>query len=67
MIIRLNPPLPLLTPRGKAMAYFLIDPSIDHSLQWVTFNDADGECWTWSNEQIRLGRNITMGRTYDGP
>jgi hypothetical protein len=64
VIKRIDPPLPLLTPKGKASAYFLIDPSIDHNLQWVTFHDETGECWTWQNKDIRLQSNVTMGRLY---
>lgn len=64
MILQLNPPLPLLTPKGRALAHFVLDYGPEHHLMWICFNDADGECWTWENHKIRLEPNITMGRTY---
>jgi hypothetical protein len=62
MILQLNPIIPLNTPRGKAFAYFLIDYGPDHDIMWVCFQDETGECWTWSNKEIRIQNNITLGR-----
>lgn len=62
MITRIDPPLPLKTPKGKAMAHFLIDYGFEHDLYWVCFQDETGECWTWSNKDIRAQTNITAGR-----
>ena len=62
MIVRIDPPLPLETPKGKAMAHFLIDYGIEHNLYWVTFSDQTGECWTWSNPEVRIQNNISLGR-----
>lgn len=62
MITRIDPPLPLITPKGKAWAHFLLDYSQEHNLLWVTFQDDTGECWTWDNTQVRLPRNPTMLR-----
>ena len=62
MIIRLDPPLPLETPKGKAMAHFLIDYGFEHDLYWVCFQDETGECWTWNNKNIKAQKNITAGR-----
>jgi hypothetical protein len=61
-MIRVDPPLPFETPKGKAMAHFLIDYSQEHDLLWVCFQDDSGECWTWSNKEIRLQENISLGR-----
>ena len=61
-MIRLDPPLPLDTPKGKAMAHFLIDYGVEHHLCWVCFQNETGECWTWSNKDVRLEANPTMGR-----
>lgn len=60
MIIQLDPFVPLETPRGKAMAHFLIDPGMEQHLQWVCFMDDTGECWTYANPQIKLQRNETL-------
>jgi hypothetical protein len=67
MIHQLNPPLPVITPKGKALAHVVIDMGIEHDLQWICFQDATGECWTWSNPQIRAQINITLGRDYISP
>lgn len=62
MILQLNPPLPLETPQGKAWAHFIIDYGLEHVLLWVCFQDETRECWTWSNKQIKIQKNITVGR-----
>lgn len=67
MIIQLNPSLPVVTPQGKALAHFLIDEGIEHDLKWVCFLDNSGECWTYSNQDIRAQKNITYGREYISP
>ncbi len=65
MLTQLNPPIPLDTPKGKALAMFIIDYGPEHDLMWVTFSDETGECWTWANPDIRAQKNITMGRRRD--
>jgi hypothetical protein len=64
MIIQLSPTIPMLTPKGKAKAHFLIDYGEEHDLLWVCFQDDTGECWTWGNKRIRLQENITADRTF---
>lgn len=62
MIAQLNPPLPVVTPRGPALAHVIIDYGPEHNLLWVCFQDDTAECWTWGNRDIRAQPNITMGR-----
>jgi len=62
-IVRIDPPIPLNTPKGSAYAHFLIDNGLEDNLQWVCFQDDTGECWTWDNSNIRATKNITIGRT----
>jgi hypothetical protein len=62
-MFRLDPPLPFDTPKGKAMAHFLIDYGPEHHLLWVCFQDETGECWTWPNKDVRLQPNLSMGRS----
>jgi hypothetical protein len=62
MILQLNPPIPLDTPKGSALAHLVIDYGPEHNLLWVCFGDDDGECWTWDNSRVRAQKNITMGR-----
>ena len=60
MIKELSVPIPLDTPKGKAMAHFVIDPGMEHHLQWVCFIDETGECWTFQNPEVRLQSNYTL-------
>jgi hypothetical protein len=61
MMLRLDPPLPVVTPKGKGMAHVLIDYGVDFDLCWVVFQD-NRQCWTWRNQDIRTEANITFGR-----
>ena len=62
VILQLNPPLPLNTPKGKAWAHMVIDYGQEHDLQWVCFIDATGECWTYGNAAVTIQNNITLNR-----
>jgi hypothetical protein len=64
MILQLNPPIPLQTPKGSALAHFLIDYGPEYNLMWVCFNDEDGECWTWQNTEIKVQKNVTLNRVF---
>lgn len=63
-MLRLDPPLPVVTPKGNAMAHVLIDYGMEHHLVWICFQDETGECWSWQNKDIRVQANLTAGRTY---
>lgn len=65
MIIQLNPPIPVGTPKGKAIAHMVIDYGPESDLLWVCFQDDDGACWTWRNQDIRAQKNISIGRVMD--
>ena len=60
MILQLDPPVPLDTPRGPGNAHLVIDPGTEHHLQWVVFLNENGECWTFQNPEVRLQANPTM-------
>lgn len=62
MIKELRQPIPVITPRGKGWAFFIIDRSQEHYLEWVVFLDDGGCCWTFANPDIRIQDNWTMGR-----
>jgi hypothetical protein len=64
MITQLNPPIPVSTPKGNALAHMVIDYGPEHNLIWVCFIDSSGECWSYDNKYIRAQTNITMGRFY---
>jgi hypothetical protein len=61
-MMQLDPPIPVDTPKGPAMAVILLDYGPDYDLMWVTFIDDTGECWTWKNSDIRGIKNVTLGR-----
>lgn len=64
-ILQLNPPIPLMTPKGEALAHLIIDYGIEHDLCWVTFIKETGECWAFRNADVRACKNITIGRSLD--
>jgi hypothetical protein len=39
MIVQLNPPIPIKTPEGKALAHVLIDYGPEFDLLWVVFQE----------------------------
>jgi len=62
MIHQLNPPLPVVTPKGKAWAHIVIDYGPEADLIWVCFLDENGQCWSYRNSEIRIQKNETIGR-----
>lgn len=66
-IVQLDPPIFLMTPKGMSLAHFLIDYGIEHDLYWVCFTQQTGECWTWSNRDIRIDKNLTIDRDIPKP
>ena len=62
-MIQINPTIPLITPKGKGFAHFLIDYSQEHDLLWVVFLNDSGQCWTFPNSEIRIDNNYSLGRT----
>ena len=63
MILQLDPTIPLITPKGPALAHFLVDYGPEHHWLWVCALDEGGECWTFQNPEIRFCANPSMGRT----
>jgi hypothetical protein len=62
--LQLDPPIPVITPKGDGYAHLMIDYGPEYNLLWVCFLDDSGECWTYDNTQIRAQKNITMGRNF---
>jgi hypothetical protein len=60
-MLQLDPPLPVVTPKGKALAHILIDYGPEHDLVWVCFC-TDGQIWCYRNQDVRADDNITFGR-----
>jgi hypothetical protein len=62
VILRLEPAIPLNTPKGYALAHFLQDMGDERDLVWICFHE-DGQIWSWSNEDVRACKNMTLART----
>ena len=60
-MLQLNPPIPVNTPKGKALAQMTIDYGPEYDLIWVCFQE-NGECWSWLNQDIKAQINITFNR-----
>ena len=61
-MLRLDPPIPLDTPKGHSLAHIVIDYGAECDLLWVCFQDDTGEVWTWSNREVRAQENASMLR-----
>ncbi len=61
-LVRIDPPIPLQTPRGLAYAHFLDDCGDERDAMWVCFC-GDGQIWWFPNPQVRACRNFSLGRT----
>lgn len=64
MILQLNPPIPMTTPKGDGFANFLVDRGVEFDNEWVVFLN-NGEIWSFINREVRLEKNITFGRKLD--
>jgi hypothetical protein len=64
MMLQLNPPLPMNTPKGEGFAHILIDYGPESDLYWTVLITETGEIWTYANRHVRASKNITLGRTH---
>lgn len=64
MMIQLNPPLPMNTPKGEGFAHILIDYGPESDLYWTVFLTGTGEIWTFANRHVRATKNITLERAH---
>lgn len=64
MILQLNPPIPMSTPKGNGFALAMIDYGTEYNIHWVVAIDSSGEIWTYPNSKVRMKKNITLGRTF---
>lgn len=61
MILQLNPPIPMQTPKGHGFANFLVDRGMEFDNEWIIFLD-NGEIWSFLNRDVRLEKNVTFDR-----
>lgn len=62
MILQLDPPIELDTPKGNGLAWLVHDYGFESNLHWTVAINETGEIWTFQNPQVRATKNITMGR-----
>ncbi len=62
MILQLDPPIELSTPKGNGLCWFIVDYGPEHHLIWVVAIDETGEIWSFANPEVRATKNITMNR-----
>jgi hypothetical protein len=54
-------PVVRISDKMKGFAFLVIDYSQEHDLLFTCAMD-NGEIWTLSNKDVRIGDNITLGR-----
>lgn len=55
------PPRWFTTAKGLAYCDLVIDRGDHSDLQWVCTVFPAGECWTFSNYEVRAAKNLTLG------
>ncbi len=61
MMLQLNPPIPMITPKGPGYANFLVDRGMEFNNEWIVFLQ-NGEIWSFQNDKVRLEKNYTYNR-----
>ena len=62
MILQLNPPIWLSTPRGEGLAQLVIDYGLESDLLWVVALSESGQMWCFPNWDVRALKNESAGR-----
>ena len=60
-LTQLNPMIPMSCPKGEGYAIAMIDYSQEHDIIYVIALD-NGEIWSYPNREVRMLKNVTMGR-----
>jgi hypothetical protein len=63
MILQLDPPIPLETPKGQGFAHLVVDYGMDFDLCWTVFITKSRECCTFQNREVRAVSNVTFKRS----
>lgn len=53
------------TPRGLALAKFLVDRGIDADIEWVTVLNGTGQILSFDNSEVLVCKSFTLGRRTD--
>jgi hypothetical protein len=65
MIVRIDPPIPLATKRGRAWAHFVQDYGTEHPWLFGCFLCDGGGYWLIPQSEIRLEANQSLGIVKD--
>jgi hypothetical protein len=52
----------LETPKGLALAKFLVDRGIDSDNEWICIVNETGEIWSFDNSDVQVCKSLTLGR-----
>jgi len=64
-VTQLNPPIPVITPKGYAIAYFLVDYGPGSDLIWICFQKEKGEILSWENSDVRCKNIVNVADVFD--
>ena len=62
VIIQLDPPMPLASPKRKRCAHMLLEDHHEQALISAVFLDEGDACWAMRNREVRIVENQTIGR-----
>lgn len=62
MIHELRGVLWMDTPKGLALAKFLVDRGIDSDNEWICIINKTGEIWSFDNSDLLVCKSYTLGR-----
>ena len=65
MIHELQQVLWMDTPKGLALAKFMVDRGIDSDIEWVTVLNETGQILTFDNSEVLVCKSFTQGRRTD--
>ena len=64
----LDAPIPLVDSfKSPAYAHLAIDYGQEHYMLFVCFINQTGECWIYTNREVKIQRNVTMGIRVPAP
>jgi hypothetical protein len=61
LVLRLDPPIEVTTPKGKGWAVIWRDYGFDHDDLWTVLISETKEFWTFRNNEVRGADNVTFG------
>lgn len=53
------------TPKGQALAKFIVDRGIDSDLEWITVLQETGQVLSFDNSEVLVCKSFTLGRRAD--